>query len=81
MVTMENTVAIKSSLGRDVSLNTPAGVLRGLAWSNPGAPRVLALHGWLDNAASFIPLAPYLAGFDLIALDLPGHGQIGRAHV
>ena len=58
MVTMENTVANKSNPGRDVSLNTPAGVLRGLAWPNPGAPRCLALHGWLDNAASFIPLAP-----------------------
>ena len=35
---------------------------------------VLALHGWLDNAASFDPLAPLLPGLRLAALDLPGHG-------
>lgn len=42
----------------------------------PGAgTRVLALHGWLDNAASFVPLAAHLPGLDLVLLDLPGHGH------
>ena len=50
------------------------GTLEGLHWARPGAPKVLCLHGWLDNAASFVPLAPYLESFDLLALDLAGHG-------
>ena len=37
--------------------------------------RVLALHGWLDNAMSFAPLASLLPELDLVALDLPGHGH------
>lgn len=37
---------------------------------------LLALHGWLDNAASFLRLAPLLAAERrVIALDLPGHGR------
>lgn len=40
------------------------------------APPLLALHGWLDNAASFAPLAAALGDRQrLIALDLPGHGR------
>ena len=40
-----------------------------------GQPKVLALHGWLDNAASFLPLAARLPALDLVMLDLPGHGR------
>ncbi len=36
---------------------------------------VLCLHGWLDNAASFAPLADELPALRLIAPDLAGHGQ------
>ena len=39
------------------------------------APVLLALHGWLDNGASFSPLSAHLADHRLIALDLPGHGH------
>jgi len=37
-------------------------------------PRMLCVHGWLDNANSFLPMMPYLPAFDLVAVDLPGHG-------
>ncbi|MDH0096174.1 alpha/beta hydrolase [Pseudomonas sp. GD04158] len=36
---------------------------------------LLALHGWLDNAASFARLAPKLEGVRIVALDFAGHGH------
>lgn len=57
-----------------VELATGAGTLRGLRWGNPGGISILALHGWLDNAASFARLAPLLADAEVVAIDLPGHG-------
>ncbi len=59
---------------REVSLQTALGPLSALRNHGQG-PRVLALHGWLDNAASFLPLAPFLDDVELVALDLPGHGR------
>ncbi|WP_376694755.1 alpha/beta fold hydrolase [Wenzhouxiangella sp. EGI_FJ10305] len=49
------------------------GRISGLRWRRGGIP-VLALHGWLDNAHSFLPLSEHLDGLDLVAVDLPGHG-------
>lgn len=59
----------------EIAFQTDCGRIAGVEWQAPeGAPVIIALHGWLDNAASFIPLANYLKDFRLIALDLPGHG-------
>ena len=60
---------------REIGIEIPLGRIAGLRWGEPGAPKVLALHGWLDNAASFIPLAQHLRGLDLVAIDQPGHGR------
>ncbi|HVL01314.1 MAG TPA: alpha/beta hydrolase [Dongiaceae bacterium] len=43
-------------------------------WGDPDAPAIIALHGWLDNAASYDRLAPALKDHRVIALDFAGHG-------
>lgn len=45
------------------------------AWGDSTLPPLLALHGWLDNAASFDGLAPLLKDHHVIAIDLAGHGR------
>jgi pimeloyl-ACP methyl ester carboxylesterase len=54
--------------------------VNGFAWAglrNEGAVGVpvLALHGWLDNAASFAGLIPRLDDRPWWAVDLAGHGE------
>jgi pimeloyl-ACP methyl ester carboxylesterase len=48
--------------------------LHGIGYGDPTKPMILALHGWLDNAASFQPIAEYLTDYYILALDITGHG-------
>jgi pimeloyl-ACP methyl ester carboxylesterase len=59
---------------REIRLPGGRGELAALRFGDPDGTKLLALHGWLDNAASFVPLAASLEDFDVVALDLPGHG-------
>ena len=63
----------------EIRLQITYGTVAGLRWVNEHSSQqlpILALHGWLDNANSFVPLAPYLSAVcgEFIALDLAGHG-------
>ena len=73
-------VSIYMRQPEEIQLDTPLGELGGLRWKTEGGPPVLCLHGWLDNAASFLPLAQHLPGLDIVALDLPGHGLSEHRH-
>jgi len=61
---------------REIEIELPHLRLAARAWGDPALPKLLAVHGWLDNAASFDALAPLLCGhFHIVALDLAGHGR------
>ncbi|WP_447555804.1 alpha/beta fold hydrolase [Vreelandella sp. EE22] len=62
-------------------LSLADGRLAALAWGREEAPAWLALHGWLDNAASFTRLAPLLVralNIRIVAIDFRGHGHSGH---
>ena len=61
----------------ELTFATRSGDLTALEWGAGNKNLILALHGWLDNAASFSQLAPLLAKQDyhVIAIDFPGHGR------
>ena len=50
----------------------------GQLWGKHNGLPVIALHGWLDNSASFNVLAPQLIDVHLLAPDLAGHGYSDR---
>lgn len=60
---------------RERELALPRITLAAMEWGRPEQPLILALHGWMDNAGSFEPLAEYLTGYRLLAIDMAGHGR------
>jgi lipase len=44
-------------------------------WGDPGAPRVVCLHGVRNHGRHFAPLAAALSGYHVLAPDLLGHGH------
>ena len=62
---------------KKVKIPLKFGSIKGLCWGAGNAKKILALHGWLDNAASFTQLAPLIAecGYEIIAIDFSGHGK------
>ena len=66
---------------KDIEINIGRMTFSGQQWGDPDGHPVLALHGWLDNAASFTPMAPFLEGIKLIAIDQAGHGRSGHRPV
>ncbi|MBU6199427.1 MAG: alpha/beta hydrolase [Xanthomonadaceae bacterium] len=60
----------------DIELTLPGQRFAARTWGGESLPKLLALHGWLDNAASFDALAPLLCRhFHIVAIDFPGHGR------
>ncbi len=62
---------------KSITFETRYGNIAALQWGAGNKSKVLALHGWLDNAASFWHLAPLLESKDMeiTAIDFPGHGH------
>lgn len=61
---------------KEISIAYDDGKVGGLSFGDPNKDLLISFHGWLDNAASFKPLAPYLENdFYVMAFDLPGHGN------
>lgn len=44
------------------------------------AGTLVCFHGWLDNAASFVPLAEALPEYEIFAWDFLGHGKSAHKH-
>ena len=65
---------MKSNNIEEVCFDFPNMSIHGLTSGDDNGDIVLCLHGWLDNAASFLPIIPYMKNKRVIAIDWPGHG-------
>lgn len=61
--------------GKEEFIHLSTGKLAVQYWGQEANPVLICLHGWLDNMASFYPLAKKMSGqYRVILVDLPGHG-------
>ena len=58
----------------EIRLNLPHIEMAAHLYGPEDGQPVIALHGWLDNAATFTRLAPLMPGLRILALDFAGHG-------
>ena len=65
---------MKSIQVEEVCFDFPNMSIHGLTSGDDKHDVILCLHGWLDNAASFLPMIPYIHNKRIIAIDWPGHG-------
>lgn len=72
-MTLKATLKIQQPKHIDLMINSMK--FSALEWGASGQFPVLALHGWLDNAASFYRIAPHLTNCHIVAIDMAGHGQ------
>ncbi|MEE4175055.1 MAG: alpha/beta hydrolase [Xanthomonadales bacterium] len=73
---MAGTRSVSGETGeQDRPIDVGWGALRAIEAGTREGPRLLCLHGWMDNAASFLPLARQLPQFHWVALDFAGHGR------
>ena len=59
----------------EIKIDGLTGQVAALVLGTASGLPIIAIHGWLDNAASFEPLARRLSQYRWICLDLPGHGR------
>ncbi|XP_073964069.1 serine hydrolase-like protein isoform X2 [Choristoneura fumiferana] len=60
----------------ELVLEVPWGKLAMATWGDSAKPPVLLVHGYVDSAATFVPLVNLLPDdYYYVALDLPGHGR------
>ncbi|MEN0037714.1 MAG: alpha/beta hydrolase [Cellvibrio sp.] len=66
---------VQSSNPRELRFTVNGMQFAAQEWGDSTQLPVLALHGWLDNSASFFALAPRLKNVHIVAVDMAGHGQ------
>ena len=60
---------------KDLTFRGLTGDIAAVSFGNPRGMPLVAVHGWLDNAASFESLAQQIPDYNWLAVDLPGHGR------
>lgn len=82
MMTLEHYESTLAGI-RSVEFVLPTGLVLSGWWHRAdlwqaGEPWLLCLHGWQDNAHSFLPLASQLSDQAMLCIDFAGHGQSAR---